>query len=135
MEKHYALPEDEKMDKVSVLVVEDDKVMAKIAEMRLSSLGYVMCGQAESAKEAIELVVRCRPDVVLMDINIKGDIDGIDTARMIKKGFGIPVIYATSHTDEATIERAKATEPDGFITKPYKDDTIRVAIELALKKA
>ncbi|HEX3001240.1 MAG TPA: response regulator [Methanoregula sp.] len=122
------------MDKISVLVVEDDNVMARIAEMRLASLGYHMCARATSAKEAIEAVVCCRPDIVLMDINILGDVDGIDTAVMIKKGFKIPVIYATSHTDEATLERAKASNADGFIAKPYKDDNIRVAIELALKK-
>lgn len=108
--------------------------MAKIAETRLASLGYTMCNRATTAAEAIEAVVTCRPDIVLMDINIKGDVDGIDTANMIKKGFGIPVVYATSHTDEETLERAKASNPDGFITKPYKDDNLRIAIELALSK-
>lgn len=122
------------MNKTSVLVVEDDNVMAKIAEMRLISLGYEMCCRATTAAEAIDAVVNYKPDVVLMDINIKGNIDGIDTARMIKKGFKIPIIYATAHTDEATLERARETRPDGFISKPYKDDNIRVAIELALDK-
>ena len=122
------------MDKVCVLVVEDDNVLAKIAEMRLTNLGYEMCGRATTSAEAIEMVVKHKPDLVLMDINIKGDVDGIDTANMIKKGFGIPVVYATSHTDAPTLERAKATNPDGFIMKPFKDDDLRVAIELALKK-
>lgn len=122
------------MAQVSVLLVEDDNVMAKIAEMRLNSLGYEMCGRATTAAEAIELVVTKKPDLVLMDINIKGNVDGIDTAHMIKNAFNIPVVYLTSHTDGPVLERAKATNPDGFITKPVKDTTLRVAIELALKK-
>lgn len=122
------------MSQVSVLLVEDDNVMAKIAEMRLNSLGYEMCGRATTAAEAIALVVNKKPDIVLMDINIKGNVDGIDTAHMIKNAFDIPVVYLTSHTDGPVLERAKATNPDGFITKPLKDTTLRVAIELALKK-
>jgi CheY-like chemotaxis protein len=122
------------MSGVRILLVEDDNVMAKIAEMRLKSLGYELCGRATTAAEAIELVVNQKPDLVLMDINIKGKIDGIDTAGMIKKGFKIPVVYVTSHSDAPVLERAKATNPDGFITKPYQDSDLRIAIELALKK-
>jgi CheY-like chemotaxis protein len=69
-----------------------------------------------------------------MDINIKGDIDGIETAKMIKKEFSIPVVYVTSHSDGLTLERAKETKPEGFILKPFEDDDLRVAIEMALKK-
>jgi len=122
------------MSKVSVLLVEDDNVMAKIAEMRLHSLGYDMCGRATTAAEAIGIVVNNKPDLVLMDINIKGNVDGIDTANMIRNGFNIPVVYLTSHSDGPVLERAKATNPDGFITKPFKDNDLRIAIELALKK-
>ena len=79
------------------------------------------------------MVVQNRPDLVLMDINIQGDIDGIETASMIKKGFSIPVVYVTSHSDGPTLERAKATKPNGFIIKPFGDDDLRVAIDLALR--
>jgi len=82
----------------------------------------------------MELVVKHKPDLVLMDINIRGEVDGIDTALMIKKGFSIPVIYITSHSDGPTLERAKETKPDGFIIKPFEDNDLRVAIELALHK-
>jgi CheY-like chemotaxis protein len=119
---------------VSVLLVEDDNVIARVAEWRLKNLGYRVCGRAVSGAEAMELVVKSKPDVVLMDINLQGEIDGIETAKMIKKGFNIPVIYVTSHSDGPTLERAKATNPDGYIVKPFEDKDLRVAIELALKK-
>jgi two-component system, response regulator PdtaR len=119
---------------VCVLLVEDDNIIAKVAEWRLKNLGYTLCGRASTGAEAMELVVRNKPDIVLMDINIKGEIDGIETARMIKKGFNIPVVYVTSHSDGPTLERAKETQPDGFIMKPFEDNDLRVAIELALKK-
>jgi two-component system, response regulator PdtaR len=119
---------------ICVLLVEDDNIIAKVAEWRLKNLGYTLCGRATTGAEAMELVVRNQPDIVLMDINIKGEIDGIETARMIKKGFNIPVVYVTSHSDGPTLERAKETQPDGFIMKPFEDNDLRVAIELALKK-
>ena len=117
-----------------ILLVEDDDVIAKVADWRLKNLGYVVCGRATTGAEAMELVVNNRPDLVLMDINIRGEVDGIETARMIKNGFNIPVVYVTSHSDGPTLERAKATKPDGFIVKPFEDNDLRVAIELALKR-
>jgi len=82
----------------------------------------------------MEQVIKNKPNIVLMDINIQGEIDGIETAKMIKKGFNIPVVYVISHSDGATLDRAKETNPDGFIVKPFEDNDLRVAIELALKK-
>jgi len=123
------------MSGVSILIVEDDDIIARVEDWRLKNLGYSVCGRATSGAQAMELVVNKKPDIVLMDINIKGDIDGIETARMIKKGFNIPVIYVTSHSDGSTLERAKETKPDGFIIKPFDDNDLRVAIELALKKS
>ena len=117
-----------------ILLVEDDDIIAKVAVWRLKNLGYDIAGRATSGAEAMELVVKNKPDLVLMDINIQGEIDGIETAKMIKKGFSIPVVYVTSHSDGPTLDRAKATQPDGFIVKPFDDNDLRVAIELALKK-
>lgn len=117
-----------------ILLVEDDDIIAKVADWRLKNLGYEMVGRATSGAEAMELVVKNRPDLVLMDINIQGEIDGIETAKMIKKGFSIPVVYVTSHSDGPTLDRARATQPDGFIVKPFEDNDLRIAIELALKK-
>ena len=117
-----------------VLIVEDDDIIARVEEWRLKNLGYGVSGRARTGAEAMELVGKSKPDLVLMDINLKGDIDGIETAKLIKKGFNIPVIYVTSHSDGPTLERAKATRPDGFINKPFDDKDLRVAIELAMKK-
>jgi len=121
------------MTEKTVLLVEDDDIIAKIADWRLNNLGYRVCGRAVTGAEAMEMVVKSKPDVVLMDINLKGEIDGIETAKMIKKGFNIPVIYVTSHSDGPTLERARETKPDGFIIKPFDDNDLRVAIELVLK--
>lgn len=118
----------------SILIVEDDDIIARVEDWRLKNLGYNVCGRATTGAEAMELVVKNKPDLVLMDINIHGDIDGIETAKMIKKGFNIPVVYVTSHSDGVTLERAKETKPDGFIVKPFEDNALRIAIQLALKK-
>ena len=122
------------MSHEKILVVEDDDIIAKVEDWRLKNLGYDVCGRAVTGAEAMELVVKHKPDLVLMDINIKGEIDGIETAKMIKKGFNIPVIYVTSHSDGPTLVRAKETKPDGFIVKPFDDNDLRVAIQLALNK-
>jgi two-component system, response regulator PdtaR len=122
------------MTGASVLIVEDDDILARVEDWRLKNLGYLVSGRAATGAEAMEVVVDKRPDLVLMDINIRGSMDGIETARKIKKGFDIPVIYMSSHPDDETVERAKATKPEGFIVKPFHDADLRVAIELALKK-
>jgi CheY-like chemotaxis protein len=116
-----------------ILIVEDDDVIARVADWRLKNLGYTVCGRAVTGAEAMELVTKENPDLVLMDINIRGEMDGIDTAKMIKDRFTIPVVYLTSHSDGTTLERARATHPDGFIVKPFEDNDLRVAIRLALK--
>jgi CheY-like chemotaxis protein len=117
-----------------ILIVEDDDVIARVADWRLKNLGYTVCGRASTGTEAMALVANTQPDLVLMDINLRGDIDGIESAKMIKKEFPVPVVYLTSHSDGPTLERAKETKPDGFIIKPFEDNDLRVAIELALKK-
>ena len=121
------------MSSVKILIVEDDEILAKVIAWRLTNLGYEVVGRADSCAETMNLLLKGHPDVVFMDINIKGDIDGIDTTRMIKEKFGLPVIYLTSHSDGLTLERARATRPDGFVLKPFGDNDLRVAVEIALK--
>ena len=122
------------MSKTQILIVEDDDIIARIISWRLTNLGYEVCGKATYGAEAMDLLVEAKPDLVLMDINIKGDMDGIETAGMIKKEFRLPVVFLTSHSDGQTLERAKAIQPDGFVLKPFGDNDLRVAIELALGK-
>ena len=117
-----------------VLIVEDDKIIVNVEKWRLLKLGYEVCGSAGTGAEAMNCVAAMRPDIVLMDINLQGEIDGIEAAGRIKKNFNIPVIFVSSNTDEETISRAKTVNPDGFIRKPFEDNDLRIAIELGLKK-
>lgn len=122
------------MGKARILLVEDDEVIVRIAEWRLNKLGYEVCGKADTGPKALDSIVNHQPDLVLMDINLRGEMDGIETAKRIRKDFNVPVIFVTSHSDGDTLHRAKEIQPDGFIRKPFEDDDLRVAIELALKK-
>lgn len=117
-----------------VLIVEDDKVILSIARWRLSNLGYEICGSAATGAEALDNVAKMQPDIVLMDITLKGEMDGIETAGRIKKNFNIPVIFVSSHTEGEIITRAREVGPAGFVKKPFDDDSLRIAIELGLKK-
>jgi CheY-like chemotaxis protein len=123
------------MTNPKVLIVEDDRVITSVAQWRLAKLGYDVCGSAVTGAEALDSIPKMRPDIVLMDINLQGEMDGIETAGRIKKNFTIPVIFVSSHTDEATISRAKEIRPDGFVRKPFEDDDLRIALELGLKKS
>jgi len=117
-----------------VLIVEDDTIIAYIEQWRLLKLGYEVCGSATTGADAMNCIAKMQPDIVLMDINLGGEIDGIETAGRIKKDFNIPVIFVSAHIDKATISRAKAINPDGFLRKPFDDDDLRIALELGLKK-
>lgn len=122
------------MSKVSILIVEDDDIITKVIDWRLNNLGYSVCGKASTGIDALNFLSEQTPDLILMDINIKGGMDGIETAKKIKEKYTIPFVYITSHSDGPTLERAKETKPDGFIIKPFDDNDLRVAIELALKR-
>ena len=105
------------MPEICVLLVEDDDIIARVAEWRLKNLGYSLCGRATTGAEAMELVVRHKPDIVLMDINIRGEIDGIETAKMIKKGFNIPVVYYSTLMAVAYGKSGKEAGLDGQIIR------------------
>jgi len=116
----------------NVLVVEDDEIIQQVLEWRLNSLGYTVCAKAATAEDAITCAREKKPDVVLMDISLKGQTDGIEAAAAIKKLFQLPVIFLTASSREEDLERAKKVHPDGFIVKPFSDTDIRVALKLAL---
>jgi DNA-binding LytR/AlgR family response regulator len=122
------------MDKVKVFVVEDESIVSKDIQYSLKRLGYDVVGSASSGENSLTKIAECAPDIVLMDIMLKGDLNGIETAAIIKSDFKIPVIFLTAYADDATLEKAKITEPYGYIIKPFKEIDLHTAIEMAVYK-
>ena len=120
------------MRQPKILVVEDESIVAIDLEETLQEMGYEVTGIVASGEAAIEKSAQQKPDLVLMDIMLQGKVDGITAAATIREQAKIPVIFLTSHADSATLERAKVTEPYGYILKPYKDVELRTVIEIAL---
>jgi PAS domain S-box-containing protein len=119
---------------VNILIVEDELIVAMELKSRLYDLGYSVCGIVASGEEAINRTIMQKPDIILMDINIKGAYDGIKTAEMIKADQDIPIIFITAFVDPKTLQRAKITEPYGYIIKPFEERELHTAIEIALYK-
>ncbi|MDN5309626.1 MAG: two-component system, response regulator PdtaR [Methanolobus sp.] len=122
------------MAKEKILVVEDERIVALDIKHSLESFGYVVPCMASTGEDAIQLAKRHKPDLVLMDIVLKGDIDGIEAATVIHSNYRIPVVYLTAYSDERTLQRAKMTEPFGHILKPFDNRELRTNIEIALHK-
>ena len=119
------------LGKTRVLVVEDEIVVSEDLQQRLVGLGFEVAGAADTAADAIRIATTMRPDVALMDIMLHGRPEGIDAAEHLRGELDIPVIYLTAHSDSATLQRARLTDPAGYIVKPFDDLQLRVAIELA----
>lgn len=117
-----------------ILVVEDDMIIAANISLQLTNLGYEVVGIESRGEAAIRHVEENKPDIVLLDINLKGTIDGVETAHAIHSLWDIPVIYVTANTDEATFERAKKTRPEAFIHKPIRNIDLQRAIELTVSR-
>jgi diguanylate cyclase (GGDEF)-like protein/PAS domain S-box-containing protein len=115
-----------------ILVVEDERIIANDIRQSLGELGYSVPAVASSGEEAIKYASEFAPDLVLMDIVLKGNIDGIKAAAHIRENFNIPVVYLTSHSDEATFRRAKETGPFGYLLKPFDDRELRNCIEMSI---
>lgn len=122
------------MSKTSVLVVEDESIVSKDIQQSLTKLGYNVVGASSTGEKAIALAGELKPDIVLMDIMLKGTINGIEAAAEIKKNDAIPVIFLTAYADEGTLAKAKVTEPYGYIIKPFKEIDLHTSIEMALYK-
>jgi PAS domain S-box-containing protein len=120
------------MTEAQILVVEDEYIVAKDIQETLSSLGYHVPSIAASGDEALKIIMEEQPDIVLMDIVLKGELDGIQTADKIRLKYDIPVIYLTAYADDATLKRAKVTEPYGYLIKPYQERELHSTIEMAL---
>lgn len=120
------------MKKKKILIVEDERIVAEDIKMKLEMTGYAVAGIASSGKESIKKTEKLGPDLVLMDIVLEGKMDGIEAAGVILSRFNIPVVYLTAYSDKKTLTRAKATEPFGFIIKPFEAQDLFTAIEMAL---
>lgn len=122
------------MNKGSILVVEDERIIALDIKQTLINLGYSVPAIASSGVQALEKIIQFSPDLVLMDIMLQGEIDGVKTAEKIRHSYQIPVVYLTSHTDEITLQRAKATEPFGYIVKPFDEKDLYTTVEIAMAR-
>lgn len=118
----------------NVLVVEDESIVSKDIQLSLKKLGYNVVGAADTGEKALELAAEHRPDIILMDIMLKGKINGIEAAESIRNDLMIPVIFLTAYADEGTLTKAKVTEPYGYIIKPFKEIDLHTSIEMALYK-
>ena len=116
---------------ISVYIVEDESIVAKDIQNSLKKLGYQVLGISNNGNDALEKIITTSPDIVLMDIMIKGDMTGIDVAEKIKELYDIPVIFLTAYADETTLAKAKNTEPYGYLLKPFKEVELRSTIEMA----
>ena len=122
------------MNKTRILVVEDESIVAKDIQKTLEKLGYEVPATASSAASAYEKLEQIEPDLVFLDIKLKGEEDGIHIAGHIKEKYNIPVIFLTSYMDQETLDRAKVTEPYGYIVKPFSESDLKTTVEMALFK-
>ncbi len=122
------------MSKANILVVEDQFIVGEDLARSLRKLGFSVCSVATSGEEAIEQVTQFQPDLALMDIRLKGQMDGIEAAAHLKRHFNIPVIYLTAHSDDSTLQRASETEPLGYLLKPFEERQLYTTLEIALNR-
>lgn len=122
------------MPQTNVLVVEDESIVSKDIQNSLKKLGYTVVGAANTGETAVKLALEHMPDIILMDIMLKGEMNGIEVAETIRKEANIPVIFLTAYADESTLDKAKVTQPYGYIIKPFKEIDIHTSIEMALYK-
>ncbi|PIX58310.1 MAG: hypothetical protein COZ46_04485, partial [Verrucomicrobia bacterium CG_4_10_14_3_um_filter_43_23] len=123
------------MENAKVLIVEDEPNSVKILSAILKKIGCEVLDHASSGKDAIHMLRTHEPDIIMMDISIQGPMDGIETASEIHKRKNIPIIYLTASSSQRTFERAKLTDPFGYIIKPFTEQNVSVALELGLFKA
>ncbi|MFH0788145.1 MAG: PAS domain S-box protein [Pseudomonadota bacterium] len=126
------MPEHQEATKPKILIVEDEAIIALDLKSHLEQMGYTVLAQVNSAEKALEFIEQDLPDLVLMDIILKGKMDGIEGADIIRSRWGIPVVFVTAYADQKRLERAKLVYPFGYIIKPFQDNDIRVTIEMAL---
>ncbi len=117
-----------------ILIVEDERITAEDLRETLMDLGYMVTATVSNGADAIAQTEESAPDLALMDVRIQGDIDGTETARILRERFNVPVIYLTAHADSSTVMRARDAEPLGYLTKPFQEAALHASIEIALHK-
>lgn len=123
------------MQDKKILVVEDDAIISELIMWRLKDLGYEKCEFVSSGEEAVKKAKDIEPDLILMDVTLEGDLDGIDAIKEIKQFMpDVSFVYLSSHMEGEIIDRALATKPSGYIAKPFEDFELRMGIEIALMK-
>lgn len=122
------------MSKTNILIVEDESIVAKDIQNSLKKLGYEVVGVCATGEDAIKNTEELKPDLILMDIMLKSEMSGIDAATQIREKFNIPIIYLTAYADESTLNKAKVSEPYGYIIKPFKEIDLHTSIEMAMYK-
>ena len=118
---------------MKIMVVEDERITAEDIRFRLEDMGHTVTAIASSGEESIQKVAETKPDFVLMDIVIKGDMDGIEAAGQIRNRFNVPAIYVTAHGEKNIFQRAKKTRPLGYVLKPLQDMQFSIAIKMAIE--
>jgi DNA-binding response OmpR family regulator len=116
------------------LIVEDEALIAEELRERLSRLGFSVIATVDSADESVAIATRERPDLVLMDIRLKGEKDGVQAAKEIRQQVDVPIVYLTAYSDRPTVDRIKETEHDGFILKPFLRRELQATIEVAMRR-
>ncbi|WP_233464717.1 hybrid sensor histidine kinase/response regulator [Paraburkholderia madseniana] len=122
------------MTPARILVVEDDRVVARDIAQQMSRAGHTVVGITARGEDALPLAADTVPDLILMDVRLEGELDGIDTARLLRENFNLPVVFLTAYADEETVRRATVTEPFGYVLKPFDDMQLRTVVEMALYK-
>jgi DNA-binding response OmpR family regulator len=116
------------------LIVEEESLIAEELRERLSRLGFSVIAAVDSADEGVEIATRECPDLVLMDIRLKGEKDGVQAAQEIRRQVDVPIVYLTAHSDRVTVDRAMGTEYDGFILKPFHRRELQSTIQVAMQR-
>lgn len=122
------------MSATRILIVEDEILVARDLQQQLKALGYTVVGMAATGERALGLVAEMQPHLILMDIRLQGTLDGIATAEQIRQRYALPIVYLTAHADAATVQRARVTEPFGYILKPFEERELHTVVEMALYK-
>src|SRR5258706_1168942 len=120
------------MVKARLLIVEDEVIVARDLQRTLMRMGYDVTAVTASGEEALARALELRPDLAVRDIHLAGELDGIATAQQMRLAHGVPVVFLTAHSDEATFQRAQITEPYGYVLKPFEERELEIAVSIAL---